>query len=127
MGREMSYIKNADKIQRAIDGLRHIRETLLPRMHIPSKNLMANYDLVDALDVPDMVNVAELISIAALNRKESRASFYRTDFPVVDNKNWLKNIYLSGNVSEPNMRFVDANAKYIRPADVTADFLNSEY
>jgi len=127
MGREMGYIKNADKIQRAIDGLRHIRESLLPHMHIPSKNLMANYDLVDALDIPDMLDVAELISIASLNRKESRGPFYRTDFPVADNKNWLKNIYLSGNASDPNIRFVDANLKYFRPADETADFLNSEY
>ena len=88
---------------------------------------MANYDLVDALDIPDMLDVAELISIAALNRKESRGPFYRTDFPVADNKNWLKNIYLSGNASDPNIRFVDANLKYFRPADETADFLNSEY
>lgn len=127
MSREMDYIKNADKIQRAVGGLRDIRENLLPHMHIPSKNLRANFDLVDALDVPDMLDVCELICIASLNRKESRASFYRTDYPVVDNKNWLKNIYLSGDVSDPDIRFVNVNLKYTRPADETADFVNSEY
>lgn len=127
MGLEMGYIKDADKIKRAIDGLRHIREDRLPHMHIPSKNRMANYDLMDALDIPDMLNVAELISIASLNRKESRASFYRTDYPVVDNKNWLKHICLSGDVSDPTIRFANVNLKYVRPADETADYLNSEY
>ncbi len=127
MGREMDYVKNGEKIQRAIDGLRHVRENMLPRIHIPSKDRVANYDLMDALDLPDMLNVAELISVAALNRKESRASFYRTDYPVVDNKNWLKNIYLSGRMDDVKVRLGDVNLKYVRPADETADFLNSEY
>jgi succinate dehydrogenase/fumarate reductase flavoprotein subunit len=127
MGREMDYIKNGEKIQRAIDGLRGIRQNLLPRVHIPSKSRLANYDLMDALDLPDMLDVAELICISALNRKESRASFYRTDYPVVDNRNWLKNIYLSGEMHDVKVRLGDVNLKYVRPVDETADFLDSEY
>ena len=127
MGREMDYIKNAEKIQRAIDGLKRIREERLPRVHIPSKDRTANYDLMDALDLPDMLDVAELISVAALNRKESRAAFYRTDFPIVDNRNWLKNIYLGGRMDDLKIRLGEVNMKYVRPADETADFLNSEY
>ena len=96
-------------------------------MRIPSKDRTANYALMDALDLPDMLNVAELISVAALNRKESRASFYRTDFPIVDNRNWLKNIYLSGRMGDLKIRLGEVNMKYVRPADETADFLNSEY
>ncbi len=127
MGREMDYQKSGEKIQRAIDGLRAIRQNMLPRVHIASKNPRANYDLMDALDLPDMLDVAELICVSALNRKESRAAFYRTDYPTVDNRNWLKNIHLSGKVSDVNVRLVDANLKYVRPADETADFLESEY
>lgn len=127
MGREMDYMKSEEKILRAIDGLRHIRKNLLSRIHIPSKNRLANYDLMDALDLPDMLDVAELISVAALNRKESRAAFYRTDYPVVDNRSWLKNIYLSGTMDDVNVRLGDVNLKYVRPADETADFLDSEY
>jgi succinate dehydrogenase/fumarate reductase flavoprotein subunit len=107
--------------------LRHIRQNLLPRVHIPSKSRVANYDLMDALDLPDMLDVAELICISALNRKESRASFYRTDYPVVDNRNWLKNIYLSGEMHDVKVRLGDVNLKYVRPVDETADFLDSEY
>lgn len=127
MGREMDYQKNEEKIKRAIEGLRTIREESLPRLCIASKSPKANYDLMDALDVSDMLDVAELICVASLNRKESRASFYRTDYPVVDNVNWLKNIHLSGTLNDLKMRMVDVNLKYVRPADDTADFLDSEY
>jgi succinate dehydrogenase/fumarate reductase flavoprotein subunit len=127
MGREMDYIKNGEKIQRAIDGLRAIRREMLPRMRIPSKSRVANYDLMDALDLPDMLDVAELICVSALNRKESRAAFYRTDYPTVDNRNWLKNIYLSGTLADVKVRLGDVDLKYVRPVDDTADFLESEY
>ena len=127
MGREMDYMKTEQKIRRAIDGLRQIRGEMVPRMHIPSKSRVANYDLMDALDVPDMLDVAELICTSALNRKESRAAFYRTDYPTVDNRNWLKNIYLSGTVEDVKVRLGEVNLKYVKPEHETADFLESEY
>ena len=127
MGREMDYFKSGEKIERAIEGLRKMRHTLVPRMQVSSKDPVANYELLDAIDVPDMLDVAELMCIASLNRTESRGSFYRLDYPLVDNKNWLKNIYLSDDVSEPKIRLQDVNLKYVRPADESADFLTSEY
>jgi succinate dehydrogenase flavoprotein subunit len=127
MGREMPYIKSGEKIQRAIDGLRKIRQESLPRACVASKSRLANYDLMDALDLPDMLDAAELICVAALNRKESRASFYRTDYPMVDNRNWLKNIHLSGTMDDVKVRLGEVNLRYVRPADETADFLDSEY
>lgn len=127
MAREMNYFKSEEKIRRAIDGLRAIRRDLVPRMAIASKDPVGNFEIADALDVPDMLDVAELISIASLTRTESRGAFYRTDHPYADNKNWLKNIYLSGEASEPSIRLQQVDQKYVRPADERADFLTSEY
>ena len=36
-----------------------------------------------------------LVANAALQREESRGAHYREDFPELDNKGWLVNIYLS--------------------------------
>jgi succinate dehydrogenase / fumarate reductase flavoprotein subunit len=127
MSREMDYFKSEAKMKRAIEGLREIRRTLVPRMQVRSKTRAINYELVDAIDVPDMLDAAELMCIASLNRTESRGSFYRVDYPRVDNKNWLKNIVLSGDVSEPKIRLQDANLKYARPEDESADFLTTVY
>ena len=35
-----------------------------------------------------MLDVCELTILSALNRKESRGPFYRTDYPYTDNVNW---------------------------------------
>ena len=46
------------------------------------------------LELKNMVTVAHLITTAAYTRNESRGTHYRKDYPVTDNKNWLKHICL---------------------------------
>jgi fumarate reductase flavoprotein subunit len=49
-----------------------------------------NTEIVAALELGNMLDVAEAIVIAALNRKESRGAHTRTDFPTRDDQNFLK-------------------------------------
>jgi len=44
------------------------------------------------LELKNMVTVANLITNAAHIRKESRGTHYREDYPITDDKNWLKHI-----------------------------------
>jgi len=81
--------KNATGLNSALDDLEEIRLDALPSMAIASKSAVANYEWLDALDVVNMVEVCELIIYSSLERKESRGPFIRTDFPAIDNKNWL--------------------------------------
>jgi succinate dehydrogenase/fumarate reductase flavoprotein subunit len=46
-----------------------------------------------ALDVQNMLTVAELVTRAALLRDESRGSHHRVDYPQPDDARWLRNIY----------------------------------
>ncbi|OGK29650.1 hypothetical protein A3G67_00670 [Candidatus Roizmanbacteria bacterium RIFCSPLOWO2_12_FULL_40_12] len=48
-------------------------------------------ELQDALELQEMLKVAEAIIISALKRTESRGAHYRLDYPKMDKK-WLKNI-----------------------------------
>jgi L-aspartate oxidase len=49
---------------------------------------------VQFLELKNMVEVSKLITKAALMRKESRGTHYREDYPLIDDKNWLKHICL---------------------------------
>lgn len=46
------------------------------------------------LELKNMATVANLVTTAAIIRKESRGTHYRTDYPTSDDNNWLKHVCL---------------------------------
>lgn len=81
--------KNAADLKSALEGLMQIRQDLLPDMRIANQTASANYEWLDAVDVMNMVDACELIVLSSLQREESRGPFFRQDFPLTDNTNWL--------------------------------------
>ncbi len=68
-------------------------EILLKRsqgMSINNKSLSVNYELETAIKLPKMLKLALCITLGAYQRKESRGSHIREDFPDRNDKNWLK-------------------------------------
>ncbi len=49
-----------------------------------------NTDLIDALELLNMLSLAEAIAASALNRTESRGAHWRQDHPERDDEHWLK-------------------------------------
>ncbi len=81
--------KDDASLRAALDELDQLRALELPRMQIGNPTRQVNYEWLDAIDVHNMLDAAELITHASLERRESRGPFIRTDFPEMDNKNWL--------------------------------------
>ncbi len=59
-------------------------------MTVQDKGLVFNTDLVQALELECLLDVAETIVTSALARQESRGAHYRSDYPVRDDQHWLK-------------------------------------
>ena len=53
-----------------------------------------NLEWVGAIEVPFMLDVAEMLARSALFREESRGVHNREDYPKMDNRNWLCHILL---------------------------------
>jgi succinate dehydrogenase/fumarate reductase flavoprotein subunit len=81
--------KDEDTLMRGLDELHHIRISMLPNISIRHRGPRANFEWLDAIDVTNMIEVAELIIHSSLERKESRGPFIRRDHPETDNENWL--------------------------------------
>jgi L-aspartate oxidase len=47
-------------------------------------------------EIKNMLTLSNMVVKAALLREESRGAHYRSDFPNLDDKNWLKNIVFRG-------------------------------
>ena len=57
---------------------------------VQDKGQVFNTDLVQALELECLLDVAETIVTSALARQESRGAHYRSDYPVRNDRQWLK-------------------------------------
>jgi succinate dehydrogenase / fumarate reductase flavoprotein subunit len=68
---------------------------------IDDRGTVFNQDVLGALELGYMLDCAECILVAALERKESRGAQFRLDYPKRDDDEWLKHITLSVNGGGP--------------------------
>ncbi len=63
--------------------------------------------MIGAIELGYMLDVAETIVVAAMERKESRGAQFRTDFPERNDDEWLKHIDISANgADEPKVELL---------------------
>ncbi len=73
-----------------------------------------NLAWTEALDLENLLQVAEMTTRAALARQESRGAHYRSDYPAPDDERWLANVYLQRVDGQP--RVWDEPVRFTRAA-----------
>src|SRR5437667_96212 len=93
MGRIMTdnvtVIRYNDRLKQTDDVLRQLQDRY-QRISINDSNLWATMALPHARHLKNMLDLARVITLGALNRNESRGAHYKPDFPDRDDANWLK-------------------------------------
>ena len=69
----------------------------LKHINVNDKSDVFNTDLVEALELHNLMQVAGSVGISAEQRTESRGAHAREDFPDRDDENWLKHTLYWGN------------------------------
>jgi succinate dehydrogenase / fumarate reductase flavoprotein subunit len=64
-----------------------------------------NTSLLLHLELGNMVDMAEVIAVASLHRKESRGAHSRRDFRQRDDENWLKHILVRCTPEGPSLDY----------------------
>ena len=119
----MMYRKTERSLLNAISELSRIRNDVVPRMRVRSRSPIYNWDLVDALDVEDMIDVLEMSANSSLARTESRGPHFREDFPFTDNDNWIKHVVVRREGGEVKISFEPVRQKYVRLKAGRIDYL----
>lgn len=69
-------------------------EADLSNLYVMDKSRTCNIEWMEALALQSMITMARLDTLASLERKESRGTHLRNDYPDMDNDEWIKNVYL---------------------------------
>ncbi len=84
-----SVFRTAESLTQSRDAIRTLQERY-QQTRIQDRSVVFNTDLVEAIEMGFLLDVAEVTVEGALARQESRGAHYREDFPKRDDVNWLK-------------------------------------
>ncbi len=76
-------------MQEAVDKVRELKERF-KEITIDDKGLKFNNNLIEAWELSNLIDIAEVTAVSALARTESRGAHSRDDYTERDDKNWLK-------------------------------------
>jgi succinate dehydrogenase / fumarate reductase flavoprotein subunit len=96
MNKYVAVFRDADGLAQAHEVVRRLKEEA-PKAAIDDKGSVFNQDVLAAIELGYMLDVAETIVVAAQQRKESRGAQFRTDFPERNDAEWLHHITTSRN------------------------------
>ncbi|MBW1960295.1 MAG: FAD-binding protein [Deltaproteobacteria bacterium] len=88
--RTLGPIRHGMELETLKNRIKSWREELR-RIGAP-KRRMHNRAWIEAMEVRNLLDLIEALCTSALARKESRGVHSRSDFPEMDNRNWLRNV-----------------------------------
>lgn len=89
MDTHMSVYRTGDGLKECVKRVREMR-TQFRKASVDDGSRVYNTDLTSALELDNMLELAEIMALAALSRTESRGAHARLDYPSRDDANWLK-------------------------------------
>jgi succinate dehydrogenase / fumarate reductase flavoprotein subunit len=91
--------RNEKDMQTAIDKIHELQQRY-QQVRVTDTGKIFNTELINAWELGNMLELAEVIAVSALNRKESRGGHSREDYPNRDDKDWLKHTLVTKQADE---------------------------
>lgn len=86
---KVGIYRNEKDMQSALEKIRELQERY-KHVSMADTGKVFNTELLNAWELGNLLDVAEVVTVSALNRTESRGGHSREDFPKRDDTNWLK-------------------------------------
>jgi succinate dehydrogenase / fumarate reductase flavoprotein subunit len=118
MNRHCAVFRDQAGLSSCLEVVRRLKEEAKTAW-IDDRGAIFNQDVLGAIELGYMLDCAECIVLAALERKESRGAQFRTDFPERNDDEWLKHITVSVNGGEPELAYAPVTITRWEPEERT--------
>ena len=102
MDRDVGVFRTGEGLKTALSTIRSIRERMR-RAGVKDKGRVYNLNLFHALELENLVDLAEITVAGALDRQESRGAHARRDFATRDDEKWLKHTLAWAGAAGPRL------------------------
>jgi len=106
----VGVFRHEEGLLSSLKSIRKLKESL-KELYIRDRAFDYNLEWIHAHEVMNMIELAEIVTVSALARKESRGAHFRTDHPNRDDKNYLKHTLVQYSLEEPII--------YYKPVTIT--------
>ena len=93
MTENCGVFRDEHRLTVCIETIKKLKERY-KRGKITDKGKLFNTEIYEILELGNMLGMAEIIAVGALNRKESRGGHSRTDYPKRDDENFLMHSFI---------------------------------
>ncbi|MBQ0986118.1 succinate dehydrogenase flavoprotein subunit [Streptomyces sp. F63] len=110
MDTNVMVFRTEQTLKTAVEEIGALRERYL-NVSVQDKGKRFNTDLLEALELGNLLDLAEVTAVSALARKESRGGHYREDFPNRDDVNFMRHTMAYREVGEDGTESVRLDYK----------------
>ncbi|MFQ5931103.1 MAG: FAD-binding protein [Nitrospiraceae bacterium] len=114
MGQNLGIFRTEKSMSQALQVIQDLK-VRASRVWLQDHGKIFNTDLIQALELRSLVEVAETIVAGALAREESRGAHYRSDFPRRKDEQWLKHTLASWTIDGPSLRYAPVTVTRFPP------------
>ncbi|CDM65068.1 succinate dehydrogenase flavoprotein subunit [Pyrinomonas methylaliphatogenes] len=114
MTENVTVIRYNDKLKETDNKLLELLDRY-KRISLNDSNMWATHALPHARQLYNMLQLARVITLGALNRNESRGAHYKPEFPERDDENWLKTTIAEYSDEGPVFSYIPVDVSLIKP------------
>ncbi len=116
MNEKVGLFRNKDELAQCLATIQELREAY-DHVYISGPCLRFSQELVNIIEYESMLDLAEVITLGALNREETRGSHFRRDFDKRNDEKWLKHTLIFWKEGKPEIGYKDVNISKYKPVE----------
>jgi succinate dehydrogenase / fumarate reductase flavoprotein subunit len=110
----VTIIRYNDKLRMVLEKLKELKERW-QRIGLPDQSRFGNSSAIFTFNLKNMIILAEVITLGALLRDESRGAHYKPEFPGRNDEKYLKTTLAQYAPDGPRINYEPVDTSYIPP------------